>query len=325
MRSEPVAATSPQGSRRIAKCYKRWKDIFFNLGQMAKWWDLQEISACSWLVGRTGQVLGPHRALQHRPQRTDIAEKDMWICFIYEVLTKKKAGRTYMAKTRVLGSEKELSNLHKSKEKNKFIKSQLVTGGVYKTEMTLHYKSTWNGWAWIGRNNLQNRKSQNAHNHRHPRAGHQAQHGGVRLHGLKVGRNGTRTGGKTTNGQNTGEIRQHRSNSSWKQNVQTTSSTLSPSTGKTAVLFLFFPTLVAETEFRTQPVATAVSATGVCVDTTHTCTRADAHVPRAHITVHSSLIDPHSSNVVTSALVQGKRGQCRVFLKNIVISSSCPR
>ena len=46
---------------------------------------------------------------------------------------------------------------------------------------------------------------------------------------------------------------------------------------------------VAESEFRTQPVATAVSATGG-VDTTPTCTRADAHFSRAHITVHSSLI-----------------------------------
>ena len=42
----------------------------------------------------------------------------------------------------------------------------------------------------------------------HP-AGHQAQHGGVRLRGAKVGTNGTRTGGKTTNGQTNGEIRQH--------------------------------------------------------------------------------------------------------------------
>ena len=46
---------------------------------------------------------------------------------------------------------------------------------------------------------------------------------------------------------------------------------------------------VPESEFRTQPVATAVSATGG-VDTTPTCTRADAHFSRAHITVHSSLI-----------------------------------
>ena len=37
---------------------------------------------------------------------------------------------------------------------------------------------------------------------------------------------------------------------------------------------------VSKSEFRTQPVATAVSAT-VCVDTTPTCTRADAHFSRA--------------------------------------------
>ena len=49
----------------------------------------------------------------------------------------------------------------------------------------------------------------NAHNHHH-QAGHEAQRGGVRLHGLKVGRNGTSTGGKTAYGQTNGEVRQHR-------------------------------------------------------------------------------------------------------------------
>ena len=51
------------------------------------------------------------------------------------------------------------------------------------------------------------------------------------------------------------------------------------------------------------------------VDTTSSCTRADAHFSRAHITMHNSLIDPHSSNVVTSALAQGTRDECREFLK----------
>ena len=59
----------------------------------------------------------------------------------------------------------------------------------------------------------------------------------------------------------------------------------------TACLLLSKPdsffTEVAESEFRTHPVATAVSATGG-VDTTPTCTRADAHVSRAHFTVHNS-------------------------------------
>ena len=50
------------------------------------------------------------------------------------------------------------------------------------------------------------------------------------------------------------------------------------------------------------------------VDTTPICTRADAHFSRLHITVHNSLVDPHSFNVVTSALAQGTRDQCRAFL-----------
>ena len=55
--------------------------------------------------------------------------------------------------------------------------------------------------------------------------------------------------------------------------------------------------------FRVQTVATAMSATGG-EDTTPTFTRADAHFSHAHITVHNSPIDPHFSNVVTSALAE---------------------
>ena len=50
----------------------------------------------------------------------------------------------------------------------------------------------------IGQNNLQ----KNIHSHHPLPAGHQAQHGGVRLHGLSIGKNGTSTVGRTTNGQN---------------------------------------------------------------------------------------------------------------------------
>ena len=49
----------------------------------------------------------------------------------------------------------------------------------------------------------------------------------------------------------------------------------------------FFFYRVAEPEFRTQPVTTAVSATGG-VDTTPAQTHANAHFSRAQITVHNS-------------------------------------
>ena len=56
----------------------------------------------------------------------------------------------------------------------------------------------------------------------------------------------------------------------------------------TAVLFHFFFTEAAESEFRAQPAATAVSASGG-VDTTLTCTRADVHflVRTLQCTVHT--------------------------------------
>ena len=44
----------------------------------------------------------------------------------------------------VPGSEKGIVKSSR-KEKNKFLISQQVTRSVYRTELTLHYKSTWNG------------------------------------------------------------------------------------------------------------------------------------------------------------------------------------
>ena len=74
--------------------------------------------------------------------------------------------------------------------------------------------------------------------------------------------------------------------------VKTTSSTLSPSTRKSdrSLVPIIFLTEVAESEIRTQPVATAVSATG-CVDTTLSCSREDAHFSEG--THHSAQFIQH--------------------------------
>ena len=105
------------------------------------------------------------------------------------------------------------------------------------TGLILHCKSTSSGWAQSGHNISQ----KNVISHPPHPAGHQAQYGGVRLHGLRVGRHGTsivwqddkwseqwvrqpRTRGfrrSRTSIQETGAIR-----------LKTTSSTLSPSTRK---------------------------------------------------------------------------------------------
>ena len=55
---------------------------------------------------------------------------------------------------------------------------------------------------------VQNTSQKNIISHPLHPGGHQAQHGGDRLRGAKVGTHGTRTGGKTTNGQTNGEKRQ---------------------------------------------------------------------------------------------------------------------
>ena len=99
--------------------------------------------------------------------------------------------------------------------------------------------------------------------------------------------------------------------------LKTTSSTLSPSTKKSDRMCRLFPiicfTEVAESELRTQPGATAVSATGG-VNTKPTCTRADAHFSRAHLTVHSSYSTapfPMWEHRIGSRY---KKNLCRAFL-----------
>ena len=160
---------------------------------------------------------------------------------------------------------------------------------AYITELILHCQSTLSGSAQFAQNTSQ----KNIISHPLHPGGHQAQHGGVRLRGAKVGTHGTRTGGKTTNGQTNGEKRQRRTR------VLTAAGTSMRGRQAqrchhqpvrlTAVLFNF-STEVAESEFRIQQVATVVNATGG-VDTALTCTRADSHSSRAHITVHISVID----------------------------------
>ena len=109
-------------------------------------------------------------------------------------------------------------------------------------------------------------------------------------------------------------------NSSWKA----TSSTLSQSTGKSdCSLVPIFSTEVTDSGSFASRHSNCHGRDGVYRHHTYLYARAQTHFSRAHITVHNSLIDPHSSNVVTSAMAQGTRDQCRTFLKTIVISSSC--
>ena len=87
----------------------------------------------------------------------------------------------------------------------------------------------------------------------------------------------------------------------------------------TAVLFyLDFSTEVAECEFRTQPVATAVSAT-VCIDTTPTSTRTDAHFSRAHISAQFTALFQCGH----TALAQ-KESVLRISLHSFPSRLSCP-
>ena len=63
---------------------------------------------------------------------------------------------------------------------------------------------------------------------------------------------------------------------------------------------------------------------GASVNTAPTCTRADAHSSRAHITVHNLHIDPHFSNVCTPHWLKEKGICVAHFSALISISLSCP-
>ena len=101
--------------------------------------------------------------------------------------------------------------------------------------------------------------------------------------------------------------------------LRTTSSTLSPSTDCSLInrksdcsFFLPFPAQVAESEFRTRPVTTAVGATGWCKH--HTYLYAQTHnflVRTSQCTIHAAL---HFSNVGTPHWLKVKRNLCRAFL-----------
>ena len=130
---------------------------------------------------------------------------DMSIWFICEVLTR-TSKRDHYGSDLDIRKQKELSQVFRRQKDKEFPTSQLI----------LHYKNTWNGKVCTGRSTLRNRKIQNANiNHHHLQAGHQAQHGGVHHLGTKVGRNGTRMGGKTKGWE--GQCRIHASNGLWKQ------------------------------------------------------------------------------------------------------------
>ena len=131
----------------------------------------------------------------------------------HEVLTKTSRQDHHGERPGYLGSKKEKCQIYTSqKDKNKFLfMFQQVTRKRQQNRLDLSLQEYLEllsiNWA---EQFAEPQNSRTPSNHHHLQAGHQAQHGGVRLYGLKFGRNGTRTGGRTTNGQNNGEVRQHR-------------------------------------------------------------------------------------------------------------------
>ena len=127
--SEPVAATS-QGSRRTAKCYKRW--TFTSVWDR---WHTDELYM--------GQVLGPHRAFlicHSAPQ----SQREICELLHLRSLDENKQAAPPWQRPGYWEAKKELSNLHKSNRQEQ-VPCFSVGGSVQRTELLLHYKSAWNG------------------------------------------------------------------------------------------------------------------------------------------------------------------------------------
>ena len=66
-----------------------WQGIYFNLGQMAEWWDLQPISVCPQFVGCLGSIFGSHCTTLYLPQCHATAKRKKYAhTLIHAVLTK---------------------------------------------------------------------------------------------------------------------------------------------------------------------------------------------------------------------------------------------
>ena len=94
---------------------------------------------------------------------------DMWFCLFTKFLTRSSRQDHYGKDQRTEKRERNCQIFSSQQEKNKLLIFKQVIGSVNRTDSTLHYRSTWNGWAWIGLKNLKNCTIQNAH---HLQAGH---------------------------------------------------------------------------------------------------------------------------------------------------------
>ena len=144
MRSKPLATTSSRGQRQIKKCYERWQEKNFDMGPVAEWWSLSNISTCSQLDTRMDQIFRLHRALSisattHRHGK----ENDMSIWFICEVLTR-TSKRDHYGSDLGIRKQKALSQVFKTRKDKEFPTFQWILDLVRTTNMILQYKNTWN-------------------------------------------------------------------------------------------------------------------------------------------------------------------------------------
>ena len=98
-----------------------------------------------------GQVLGPHRALQHPPQCAAIAERKKCEPASFTKCWRKQAGRTTVAKTRAPGSEKGTVKIYTNQKKTRTSSFCPSKWQKASTEQTWFFTGRVPGWLSIAK------------------------------------------------------------------------------------------------------------------------------------------------------------------------------
>ena len=127
--------SATKGERTFTSIWDRWQnDEIYRKSQLAHNWSDAWVRHVDHIV---------HFNIYHNAPES---QREKYVNLLqYEVLTK-TSRQDHYGRDQCTGKRKRnCQSCTSQKEKNNFLISQLVTGSVHRTELTPHYKSTWNG------------------------------------------------------------------------------------------------------------------------------------------------------------------------------------
>ena len=147
-----------------------------------------------------GQIFTLHRAPRYQPQRTVMAKRTIVNLIHLRSLDSNKQAGPFWERPGYKEGKRALATLQKAQgSRVSYIPMDLTTRQNNKLDPAVQEYLEWSIFHWTEdfAETQKFRTPTNHHHHPHLQAGHQAQHGGVRYLGTKVGKNGTHMGGKT--------------------------------------------------------------------------------------------------------------------------------